>query len=350
MKNARLALSALLLLGLALWLGQRGPGPIARAPDLGGSAPSGAVDQAGPRPALDVAAEPRSAKVSRAVLPGFSRRLSRSLAERRALYAAEEAAVASCMSARGFEYEANQYVDDSAHSMFTQYQVGNVDVAGAIGYGVAENVDVGEISVQSDANAGTVQRMAPGRRAAWLEALRGKDRPPPDPSGQTSDPELGVVSIPGGPSVAWDRTSCLTKAQREVYGSDDEFMRLTLETNMAVNEVHRLTEGDRDYLAAVERWRTCMSQRGYDYPRPGAAAVDLGRELHAGKISLEELRPKEIAIATADAECFGQTGLVEVRATVQQRVEQDLAARYGDTLAAYEQMMTNALHHASQVL
>lgn len=350
MRIGRFALPALVLLGLMLWLSRRDSAPSASAPDPVSRSPGESPEQIGGPPSFEAPPEHRPGAASPASARPFARILSRSLAERRALYEAEEAAVVECMAGRSFEYEPNQYVDDATHGGFTRYQVGDVDVAGAIGYGLAENVDVGEISVQSDANAARIQGMVPGRRGAWLEALRGKDRPPPDPSGQPPDPELGVVSIPGGPSVAWDRTSCLTKAQREVYGSDDEFMRLTLETNMAVNEVHRLTENDPDYLSGVERWRKCMNQRGYDYARPGAAAVDLGRALQDGQIALEELRAKEIATATADAECFLQTGLVDLRRTVQLRVEQAVMARYGATLAAYERMMTYALKQARPLL
>jgi len=64
------------------------------------------------------------------------------------------------------------------------------------------------------------------------------------------------------------------------------------------------------------------------------------------RISRDDLRLREIAIATADAECFTSTGLGELHAAVQQRIEREVQARYADTLASYEQMVQRALREA----
>ena len=349
-KLGTLVLFALALLGFTLWLSQRGDAPAGPAQSPASSSPSRSSERVG-------RASPSEAPAAHVPSPPppewptseapFARILSRTLAERRALYEAEEAAVVRCMAERGFEYEPNQYNDDAeVDALFPRYQVGNVDIARTIGYGIAENTDVGEVAVQSDPNAARLQDMPSERRDAWFAALRGKDRPPPSLTGERPDPDVGVVSIPSGPAVAWDRNSCLTKAQRELYGSDDEYMRATLETNMAVNEVLQRTETDPEYLAGLERWKQCMSQSGYNYPRPGDAAMDLGRELREDGMALEDLRTKEIAIATADARCVVQAGLNDLRRSVQQRVERDVLARYGDSLTAYERLVKRALRHA----
>jgi hypothetical protein len=251
------------------------------------------------------------------------------------------------MAQRGFTYEPKQYVDDADRRAATlDYQVGDLDVAAAVGYGIAEHADVGATVAQADANVSRIQDMAPAQRAAWFEALHGKDRPPPDREHPSSDPDVGFVSIPSGPAMSWDRNSCLTRALRELYGADDDYKRALLETNMAFNEVYRLVDADPEQVAGVARWRQCMIGRGHDYPAPGEAAAELGRALHEGRISRDDLRSREIAIATADAECFASTGLGELRAALQQRFEREVQARYAEALASYERMVQRALREA----
>jgi hypothetical protein len=277
----------------------------------------------------------------------FARLLARTRDESRALYEAEEAAVAACMRSRGFEYEPNPFVDnEELEQPLSRYKPGDRDVAAAIGYGVAEDAGYEEVPIPMDVNEARVEKMAVTEREAWREALRGKDRPPPDLTRPNEDPDLVVMSIPSGPTVTWDRTSCLTQGIRAVYGDDEAHMRAMLETNMAVNEVITRVGKEADYVAGIERWRQCMSQRGMSYAGPGAAAVLLQREFSEGKIDREALREKEIAIATADAECFARAGLAEVQGSVQSRVEQEVLASRGSSLSAYHRILTSAVERA----
>jgi hypothetical protein len=352
-RRAALFASVPATLGITVWL-LRGEVPKAILPAPAGPAARRAPEGVPPsprvtgRPELRPTAQPPPvAEVPPETSMPFARLMARTRDESRALYEAEEAAVGACMRSRGFEYEPNAFVgNEELEPPLSRYKPGDRDVAAAIGYGIAEDAGYGEVPIPMDVNEARVEKMAAPEREAWREALRGKDRPPPDLTRPNEDPDLVIMSIPSGPTVTWDRTSCLTQGIREVYGDDHAHMRAMLETNMAVNEVITRVENEPDYVAGIERWRQCMNQRGLSYPSPGAAAAQLQREFSEGKIDREALREKEITIATADADCFAQVGLAEVQRLVQSRMEQEVLANRGSSLSAYQRILTSALERA----
>jgi hypothetical protein len=63
-----------------------------------------------------------------------------------------------------------------------------------------------------------------------------------------------------------------------------------------------------------------MQERGLSYAAPGAAEDVLEKELREGRLSLEELRLKEVDVALADATCFRSAGLAEIRLDVERSI------------------------------
>ena len=309
------------------------------------------LGKSGP-PTLPTASAPSvpPAKAPRqAPKPPFAHILRQTRAEKHLLYDAEEIAVAACMRSRGFEYTPTPYLDDSdLAAPFSRPESGDIEAASYRGYGIADGIETGDVPLPPSANQPQIERMTSERRQHWQDALRGKDHASPSPQEVTEDPSRGVVSVPSGPTITWDRNSCLTVAQRQLYGDDHKYMRLSLQTNLATNQVRRRAKSDEEYLAGVERWRECMARHGLSYARPGSAADELSREYHEGKLNLAGLRQREVDVATADAACFETVGLAEIRESAQSRAEQQVGKELEQVLDDYRQMKLEALQRARQ--
>lgn len=264
---------------------------------------------------------------------------------RRVLFAAEEAAVARCMRARGFEYQPIPFPDE-ARAQAARPRVGEPDFARTSGYGLSEAIARGDVrATEDDPNRERVEAMPPDRRRAWEEALRGADRPPPDPKHLESS-GLAFIAIPLGPAMAWDPNSCLSTAQRTVYGDDREWKRLTLTMNTLMNVSAADARNDPQVVEALDRWRGCMRERGLSYDAPGAAAGELSAAYHAGKMTMEALRSREIEVASADAECHARAGLGDVVAQAQARAEQRFASQNEELVTEYMAVNEQAVERA----
>jgi hypothetical protein len=277
--------------------------------------------------------------------------LRQSKAQKKVLYEAEEAAVATCMKQRGFEYQPNPYVDDSEVTQpGVRTELGDIAGATASGYGVSDAAEIGQVPLTYDANHERVEQMSETQRRAWEQALRGQDRPPPDPSHPDSDPSVGYVAVPSGPAMTWDRSSCFTVAQKAVYGDNETYLRLTLSINVAMNEVQNMVNRNPDVTAGLDKWRTCMRERGYSYERPGAAAGALSKQYWRGELPLETLRTRESEVAVADATCYQEAGLTALTSAAQDAAEKAVAEQQSALLDAYRAMAAHSVERAAQMV
>lgn len=81
-----------------------------------------------------------------------------------------------------------------------------------------------------------------------------------------------------------------------------------------------------------------------------SAATRLADEYHAGKLSLDELRAKEVAVGTADAECFVATDLGRSRRAAESRTEEELLAQNSEKFVAMKGARDDAIVRAEAVL
>jgi hypothetical protein len=335
--------------------------PSAQAPGATGlSAPeaSPATEAAVPRGALEAAGARRSPPNASRVDAGPQReasqvplglfaRLKLSPEQDRLLWQAEESAVADCMRERGFEYSPNPYgrgVEAGAAAR-EELKPGDVDAARARGFGLAESAEAAQ-RPPPDANRGSVEKMEPSAQRAWHEALEG---PPIEPTGPADRLGIGTVSIPDGPMVQWNRGACLAQAQRFLHGDDLRHTELVMRVDHLRMEADEKARETPEYRAGVVRWRACMAERGFSYSEPNAAADALAREFQSGRLALEELRKREVEVATAEAGCHAEAGLTAVYEGALARAEAEVEQGNRGLLETFLQDQAEALARASKL-
>jgi hypothetical protein len=303
-------------------------------------------------PAADAAGAQPEAKRDPDEVPAWSpfARFERTREQRKVLYEAEEIAVASCMKAKGFEYEKNAFgIGPHLSRELPRYRPGDPQVASTIGYGLVEALEQGELPAPADANAAKVNAMPPERQRAWADALQG---PPPPLGNEKASRDPNWVQIPTalGPTMRWYKGACFSQARHEVQGDEVTYAREELQVRSLAIEAQRKAQEDPDYQSGLEVWRGCMAAKGFGYRDSQAAVASLRSELETGRVTLDQLRAREIEVATADADCHQQANLTDAEDVARARAEAEVADRNRDVLDAFEQMQREALQRARQLL
>ncbi|HKP59836.1 MAG TPA: hypothetical protein VJV78_24095 [Polyangiales bacterium] len=298
----------------------------------------------------------RSSRAAARVPPSGPSRVDRlqelqpSHEESATLWLAEEELVAECMKSRGFEYWP-QPADDETEQMAALAPIrrGDVEAARTSGYGLWRNLTGGTPTRDPprDPNADLIAAMDPARRDRYLEALRGPNISPTDPSVRS---RVASLQMPGGAMVYWFADSCFAQARSRLYGDDYQNVMSGPSHVEAEENVEKLLEADGDYTRAKEAWRACMQRSGYSVANSTNASADLLREFHSGKLTLEALREREILIATADAECFTEADLGPARRAAYARAERNVVSSAQDRLSAIKLNQQTALARAASVL
>ncbi len=289
-------------------------------------------------------AEPRAQASPEHASLGLFAKLSLSTEQQRLLYEADESSVALCMRERGFTYVLNSFDAPDDTSLGPQ-RPDDVEAASAHGYGLAEQVGAPKVP-PPDANAEQLNRLSADEQRAWSEALSG---PPMGPAGPTEAPGLVAVTTPGGVTIRWRTDSCLVRARRAVYGDDVKQTKLIAAFDALNDEVTERAHADPEYRAGVERWRTCMRGRGFSYDEPGGAAEALAAEFEEDRLGLPELRERELRVATADAGCFGESGLSSALDAAKTRAKAVVEREHQGVLQEYVTFQKEALARAQQL-
>ena len=132
-----------------------------------------------------------------------------------------------------------------------------------------------------------------------------------------------------------------------LYGDDAQHIEQEARLDhlrASVYEKARLTD---EYKAGVERWRSCMRARGFSYSEPGVAADALAEEFESGRLEFEQLREKELAIATAEATCYNAAGLPAVLESARVRAEEQVGQENRELLEAILARQAEALARAA---
>jgi hypothetical protein len=276
--------------------------------------------------------------------------LNRTPDEDQLLWAAEEELVTACMRRRGFSYLANAKDDDpeAEPGRVVVNRRGDVGAARQQGYGLVKRIVDGESPKRDDdRNAEPLARMTSANRAAFLEALRGPETSAAD---QSVRHLVESVPLPGGGAAYWYRDSCLAHARHQLYGDDYEHNEIGYSQAMIRADLLARADRDPEYNESLHTWRSCMHARGLDDDQPAAAAARLASEYHGGKLSLDELRTREVAVATADTECFVAAGLERARQAAESRAEAEVLDENRDKLVAMQRARDEALTRAETVL
>jgi hypothetical protein len=248
--------------------------------------------------------------------------------EARVLHDAEQQKIADCMRQRGFDYSANPHTD--VHDLMTpHFENGDVVTASRTGYGLAEGVERGDEPLVKEANEERLSRMSPDQRGAWEIALYGSPQSPPITPLSDEDRAQATAETTSVTEPKPERDACVFRAQRELYGEGHDELQVAV--NALYDDVEAQAVKDTEYLAGLRRWRQCMLERNHPYPLPGAAEVALEGEFRQGKLSLDELRVKEVDVALVDASCYVSAGLVKARF----EIERDIVARNADRIRTY---------------
>jgi hypothetical protein len=269
--------------------------------------------------------------------------------DQKALHDAEEQAAASCMKAKGFHYTAQAFKPEPSH----RQPIADVDAAHERGYGISDNVARGGLTgLENDLQSNPdLKGRSVEEQLAWTTALLG---PPPSPHDKGTSARV-TVAIPGGGELSFDPNSCASRARSAVYGDDARWIQFEvairgLQGQVYTDSVYQVTTDDPGYLAALGKWQQCMGERGFNYPRPYAAAGALNQQARAGDVDQPRLRALEIQVASADAECFHSTGLFDATAELMRAHEERLSGENQGAITEFKGAQQQAIARAQSTL
>jgi hypothetical protein len=271
-------------------------------------------------------------------------------AQRKTLYEAEELAVAACMVQRGFDYTPNRFVEADPADELPRFRTGDVDVASSIGYGIVEALEVGEIPAPPDVNEPTIAALTAEQQQKRDQALFGPRLASGHDAGHADDPNWARVETGRGGFKLWYRGSCFAQARRAVQGDELVYARSLARMRALLRDADQAAERAPEVLTGLADWRTCMGLAGYAYDVPGAAAKELQQQLQAGQLTLDELRLREIDIASEDARCFQAANLNRLFAQARARAQRALALEHAVEVEVSRELHRAALDRAQGLL
>lgn len=268
-------------------------------------------------------------------------------AQSRLLYEAEEAAIATCMNERGFEYKPNPYLSNEELEPWAEaVEPGDVVAAQTRGYGIRESIEADRVPLPVSPNEELTASLSPEQYQAWSEAFSGAL---PDSSYTADEGSWVSVDVPSVGKVVWDTESCVSNARRAVYGSDVKQMEDQVKEKVLREDIAAATEQDPEYNKALEHWRRCISRQGLSYEFPGQAAVALRQEFDEGKLDISALQSKEEEVAAVDATCYQQHAVDKAFAAAQQRSETKLRAKNREQIESLRSALQSALARAEEL-
>jgi hypothetical protein len=265
--------------------------------------------------------------------------------EEHLLFEVGEGFVAACMRARGFQYIPNHYSIDEERAARAKEAIRNPsDVVNARkhGYGIADSLQSVETPFP-DPNKEAIEKMPPAEQEAWSEALAGH---PAESTATTTQAGIGTLYGSGEVTVQWDRGSCLAQSRRELFGDDMKHAQMVMTLNGVRADQIAYAEANPGYRAGIERWRACMTKRGLSYGEPGAAVEDLTEAFHNGQLGFDELRAREVEVASGDASCYLEVGLESLLRDALARAEAEIERESRVDLESVVAVQTEALERA----
>jgi hypothetical protein len=161
------------------------------------------------------------------------------------------------------------------------------------------------------------------------------------------DDDLARLVIDGRAAYWFPRTGCAAQAHIAVYGTLDDWARVSYvppEIDLILGEQ---AESDDLYQAALGQWRTCMATHHHTYASPAAVPTELAAKYRTDDEPLAQRRAREITIAVDDATCAQQVGLTATRNALRRQHAQQLSSPQRAELARLADLFTQARRRTS---
>ncbi|MEV6634922.1 hypothetical protein AB0M54_29655 [Actinoplanes sp. NPDC051470] len=245
---------------------------------------------------------------------------------------AEQFLIRDCMRRHGFAYTIVSHTQRAEDRDFP-YVIDNVGWAGRHGYGT-DLLREREAAIRAEPNTVRLNGMTPSARAAALAALNG-----------VSDPHTDLSAVlPSGITTRRSSISCTSEAQRALYADLPTWYRVSRVTENLAPERIGLVLADARYQRAVAGWSRCLAHAGHAYDSPG--------EARDAVLSADPPmpRPKETALAVAEATCAGRTGLAATVRELDRQHAEEINQRYAADLADRRRLRHDALPRANAVI
>jgi hypothetical protein len=214
--------------------------------------------------------------------------------------------IKQCVEAKGFEYagvgqQGLSYTDDDSIQFSTSDGLlGLVDLAAGRANGYQLTATMVDRQLASTRSLGTCPVSGCDDSEAYGRALTGESE-----GEGCYDQAYAEIEL----SQAW------ADARQTMQQIDDQ--------------VFAKASGDSAVREGIQAWSSCMAQRGYDYKDPAeASTADWENETEIaetpGGSAYRRASSRQIAVATADADCKEQTGLIETYRQAAWREQQRL--------------------------
>lgn len=264
--------------------------------------------------------------------------------------------LATCMAEQGFDYTPVDYaamdLDITGEALDIDW--GSPEFAAQYGYGITTNPVLGEdAETPQDPNEAYVAAMSPSEQEAYYAALYGAN------NAAMADPNAVATQ-----DYDWEDAGCTGKAQNEVLSGgdeqDDQFV--ALQEEMA--QMMQSAADDPRLAQANADWAACMADAGFpDLAKVGDAEAALTAEVMALQESalpvaptdppvpadpaaaalaeaalaaqLEEITPREIDTAVADAACRSEVGYDDAKRAVDTEYQTTFLAEHLPEIQAW---------------
>lgn len=185
----------------------------------------------------------------------------------------------------------------------------------------------------ADPNRRYVDGLPPAGAAAAMEALNGKRA------------EGLAVTLPdGGPTMTRSDHSCVSDAERTLYGDLRTWFRAVTITQNLQTIWHRRVLVDPAFTAAATRWAICMHTRGYTRASP-MQMTDV-----RGPQATRRFRAAEVRQAVSEARCAVGSGMSAIARRLDHRYAAATQTRYGSTIDTVRRLQHEALPRAGAIM
>jgi hypothetical protein len=161
------------------------------------------------------------------------------------------------------------------------------------------------------------------------------------------DNDLAQLAIDGHAAYWFPRTGCAAQAHIAIYGSLDNWARISYipqEINLTLSDQ---AQSDPRYQTTLQHWKTCMATHNYTYASPTDILNELATKYRTDPEPLTQRRSAEITIAVQDLTCDQQVGLTSTQDTLRRDYAQQLDPSDRAELTRLTQLFTQARQRAS---
>jgi hypothetical protein len=270
---------------------------------------------------------------------------TRLTAEEWALVVNAHGAVAeSCMQQLGWDFEVGTATSEteargpSSLSELEQWTFTDVASAESVGFGlqshlseVAAFIDQLELDAR-EAHIPDPLTMSPEDAARYELDYFGRE----DERIEITERDGSHSGQPGG--------GCIAEAERAIYGDIEQAMWLRDARGTAESDIWVATLSDEAVKDALDSWKGCVRERGYEFEDPHHAFDSAASAARAGDFDQER------SIATTHAECVAESNLDLAVAAAFLSATNAVLPELEDDLLALQRLEEDALARAKDIL